>query len=482
MGAGPAGLALAEALRETGRSIVVLESGGAGADGVVQEPLTSAGAGIAAEQFGKSHARGVGGTATIWNTMMSGEAWAKYAPLDEADFASREWVASSGWPISLDNLRPWYQRAYVMCSAGSGPVETPEPARAGALRLGCYRLGPASRFTTEIPSSIRVSTNVMLVHGASATGFQRSQGGRITDVSWVSGNGVRGSVNAEHFILAMGGIENARFLLDDRSAATDARPASEWLGRGFMEHPIDRSVQVFSRRPALGLGKHFLGAHSIDGSGPVIGRIAFDPVLLQEERLPNMSLRFGGADEPLGVPPAPLRPAIHRVIPSRRVRRMLGASVRGAVAWRHRLTGAEHRLLIDLEQWPHRDNRVVLTGARGRHGQALAELQWQWRGDEEALRLRAQLVVQRELERQGFGRARLVPDLPVDPFAHHHAGTTRMHDDAQEGVVDADLRVFGEENLYVTGSSVFPTAGVANPTLTIVALSLRLAEYLEKIV
>ena len=67
----------------------------------------------------------------------------------------------------------------------------------------------------------------------------------------------------------------------------------------------------------------------------------------------------------------------------------------------------------------------------------------------------------------------------LDPAAHHHAGTTRMHADPEQGVVDENLRVREWENLFVSGASVFPTAGVANPTLTIVALSLRLADYLS---
>jgi choline dehydrogenase-like flavoprotein len=88
-------------------------------------------------------------------------------------------------------------------------------------------------------------------------------------------------------------------------------------------------------------------------------------------------------------------------------------------------------------------------------------------------------VVVDELERHGLGRVLVGADDPPDPNAHHHVGTTRMHADARLGVVDADSRVHGLANLFVTGSSVFPTGGFANPTLTIVALALRLADHLE---
>ena len=74
----------------------------------------------------------------------------------------------------------------------------------------------------------------------------------------------------------------------------------------------------------------------------------------------------------------------------------------------------------------------------------------------------------------------VISGLAPDPNAHHHVGTTRMHADPGQGVVDAHGRVHGLTNLFVTGSSVFPTGGFANPTLTIVALALRLAEHLDK--
>jgi choline dehydrogenase-like flavoprotein len=61
---------------------------------------------------------------------------------------------------------------------------------------------------------------------------------------------------------------------------------------------------------------------------------------------------------------------------------------------------------------------------------------------------------------------------------HHLMGTTRMADNEEDGVVDTDLKVFGSKNIYVLGGSVFPSGGAANPTLTIVALGMRLSEHI----
>lgn len=478
VGAGPAGLALAEELRGSGRSIVVLESGGAGADAGAHDLLMATDEWADAQALDQARARGVGGTALIWNTWFGGSTWAKYLPLDEVDFISRDWVPWSGWPVTSSTLEPWYQRAYALCAVEGGERNTSEAARADSLRLGAFLLGPTAQFQGTIPAALRSSTNVLLVHGATAIGLGRAASGRITEVRWSTEQGGRGTVSAELFVLAAGGIENARFLLADRATAGRSPSPDDWLGRGFMEHPIDRSVRVRSRNPVLGLGEEFLAPHDLGVRGLVVGRIGVAPELLRDERLPNLSIRFGESEEPRLAPPAMLRASVHRVIPSQQVRRMVGTTIRRALAWGERLRGVEHRLLIDLEQWPHRDNRVVLTDQCDHHGQPLAVLHWRWREEEETLRLRARSVVVRELARAALGVVRVFPDVAIDSHAHHHAGTTRMHEDPGQGVVDANLLVHGEENLYVVGSSVFPTAGVANPTLTIVALSARLAGHL----
>jgi choline dehydrogenase-like flavoprotein len=89
-------------------------------------------------------------------------------------------------------------------------------------------------------------------------------------------------------------------------------------------------------------------------------------------------------------------------------------------------------------------------------------------------------VVASELERRGLGRVEIDAEATPDPNTHHHMGTTRMHRDPRRGVLDEHARVHGVANLFVAGSSTFPTSGFANPTLTIVALALRLADHLDQ--
>jgi choline dehydrogenase-like flavoprotein len=134
-------------------------------------------------------------------------------------------------------------------------------------------------------------------------------------------------------------------------------------------------------------------------------------------------------------------------------------------------------VLLNIEQTPHPENRVALSTRRDALGVPFPALHWSWRADDHARLERLRALVARELE--AIGTVTIDHVLRPDPNAHHHAGTTRMHDDPRFGVTDAHGRVHATDNLYVAGASTFPTAGFVNPMLTIVALSVRLARYLD---
>ena len=139
-----------------------------------------------------------------------------------------------------------------------------------------------------------------------------------------------------------------------------------------------------------------------------------------------------------------------------------------------------------MEQAPNRESRVVLGQDRDRLGCPRVELRWRLSEIDKRTAHRAHEILREELARAGLGRFRSALGEPGDAWpsglrgARHHMGTTRMHPDPRRGVVDADARVHGIANLYVAGSSVFPTSGAANPTLTIIALALRLAAHVTR--
>jgi choline dehydrogenase-like flavoprotein len=197
--------------------------------------------------------------------------------------------------------------------------------------------------------------------------------------------------------------------------------------------------------------------------------------------------------------------AARRLARALRDRRLpAGADVAGAVAGIPALAGALYRrqvrglhsaggrpdrvwLEVWVEQAPRADRRVTLAGTRDALG--LRQPAVSWRCDPEELETSRQLTrwIAEDLHRLGVARVRELPAMTDDAAWHadvhdafHPAGTTRMADSPRDGVVDRDLQVHGVAGLHVLGASVFPTSGYANPTLTIVALALRLAGHLDE--
>jgi choline dehydrogenase-like flavoprotein len=195
----------------------------------------------------------------------------------------------------------------------------------------------------------------------------------------------------------------------------------------------------------------------------------------------------------------------HSINPTRSGR-ALDHIYRGIRGWLHRevrhtverlraragLTGLY--LITRGEQAPNPDSRVLLSAERDALGSRRADLAWRLGEiDKHTARVFAR-TLDAELRRLGKGSvtpsdwlSEPGPGWPVDPTIgnhplanYHQLGGTRMGDDPRQSVVDADCRVHGYANLYVAGSSVFPTGGWANPTLTIVALALRLADHLDR--
>lgn len=482
VGAGPAGLALAWALQSSGMGVVLIESGRHGRDRAADDLNRGDSLGDPYPDLMAARSRTIGGTSAIWNTMVGGMPHAKYVPLDRIDFERRDWIPESGWPVTRAMLEPYYRKAEVVAGlepagadsatleAGRGsPLSFPD----GSLVSAVYRFGAAERFGIVLPAALHLSQDVTLLYGATVTELATTDGGaRVAAAGWATRSGTRGAVRASWFVLASGGIENARLLLLSNHSHA-------WLGRGFMEHPVDGTLRLVTRSPALAPDAGFYGYPAgVDGPARM-GRIGLSPELLHSEKLMNASLRLIVDEEPAVLHSESLRPAARRLVPFPRLRRVVGDAIRGIGAATGGLSPARYRILIDLEQAPHRDNRVVLSERRDVFGRPVAALHWRWREKDQANREHIRSIVAREIERAGAGRIESAVQVALDPNSHHQMGATRMHPDPGEGVVDQHLRVHGVENLYATGSSVFPTAGFANPTFTILALTLRLADRLS---
>ncbi len=145
-----------------------------------------------------------------------------------------------------------------------------------------------------------------------------------------------------------------------------------------------------------------------------------------------------------------------------------------------------YRVMCRSEQVPNPESRVTLSDELDAFGVPRARLDWRLTEQDVDTIRRGQMFLAAELARAGLGRMQLPEEegFGWDQYVlggHHHMGTTRMALDPRKGVVDADCRVHGIENLYLAGSSVFPTGGFANPTLTLVALAARLADHVRRV-
>jgi choline dehydrogenase-like flavoprotein len=473
-GGGVAGLVTALELEEAGVRVALVERGESPEDGEVEgsyPPLASTRTG------------GVGGTAALWTAELApGQLGARYAPLAPIDFEAREGIPWSGWPFGRAHLEPFYARAWELCRAG--PLDEAPASRNGDVADVAFGHGPRSVFTAEHPERVARSESIRAFVGGTALDVERS-GDAVSALRVATAPGRSFAVRARAFVLALGGVENARFLL-----LAGLGNAHDLVGRCFMDHPtvrcrLDPAPDALSR----------LGAYDIRRANGHVGVTAFGlaETTLRRERLPNGGFFVVPVAGPrrLGDLAAAAHRRVARAVPALAATTRLTArsallntlGVGEVSGWsRLRRPPSAFDVYHVLELPPEPERRVELGSRRDELGRPVARLRWFVSDGELEAHERAEQLVADALGHAGLGRlttAREVGD-ELHPTAHHHLGTTRMADDPRRGVVDADGRVHGVPNLYVTGGSVFPTAGYVNPTLTIAALASRLAAHMRE--
>ena len=462
-----------------------------------------------------------GGMAAIWSSLLPGAViGTRYLPLDPIDFTRRYWVPHSGWPITFEEMKPYYERARTICGLGpfdyhgplpeGGPPPLPTPSEV-LTRL--EQFGPSTVFTERPLDKLRKSEHTRVLTNAVAvevtTAADSENGMQITEVR--TRNGLRFAVRSRIVVLAGGAIENARLLLNSRSQHPDGLGNQfDNVGRYFMEHPrvlLGRGSVL--RLDALDLYKPHRAGDQI-----VEGRLKLSEATLRREELLNGSAYI--------VPNHRLSTSQLHAARSARIaynsiknrRNMARVNTHLMMALRHapalvwnaihpHLTGLgmvssepeshatakSFELIYQPEQAPNRLNRVTLSDRRDAFGYPIARLYWRWSEiDLLSIRRVGQILAS---SLQAADVAEFVRDeialYPVGERAprtpstvHHLLGTTRMHDQPRHGVVDHDCKVHGSPSVYVAGGSVFTTGGNANPTLTVVALALRMAEQLKR--
>jgi choline dehydrogenase-like flavoprotein len=490
VGGGPAGITLARAFAGGGMDVCVVEAGGLEPDAEVQALYEGESVGIE-YPLAATRLRRFGGSSNHWGGYVR--------PLDPIDFEARDWVPFSGWPFGLGELAPYYGPAGEIVEVAPARyansaywsevtgVQLPEPP-AGRLWTRFVHFSPPTRFGERYGPRLERAANVRVLLHANVVNIDAAETGRsVTGLTVRTLEGRSHAVKARYYVLATGGLENARLLLlSNDVVATGLGNQHDLVGRFFMEHPhlsgfCEVVVADLERLPPI-----YRERVRADGHGV---KVAFNPSegFLREHRLLNATFMYGVAGEYRSdAPPGSAMRAkglqADVLQASRRFLSDAGGPVKGDDP---AYLGVWLGVGCACEQVPNPDSRVSLSEERDRLGLRRIRLDWRLTEQDRRSVVAHMHSLALELGALGIGRTVLtVEDNGQWPDAvgggSHHMGTTRMHDDPRRGVVDRNSKVHGVDNLYVAGSSVFPTSGAANPTLTIVALTLRLADHLKE--
>ena len=500
----------------------LLESGGA-AHGAAGDALNRGRVdsphGYRAETLREGRSRQLGGSAARWNHLWRGQPgrWIRYLPLDAIDFETRDWVPESGWPFTRAELMPFYDRARKVC--GIAPETThatdgPEPWELGRVESTVAYFGQPTPFLRDLPDTLRRDDRAQVVlHATLKTLRLHASGEGIESADVRTPGGGEFRVRARMFVVAAGGLENARILLlHDGLRRGGLGNAHGMVGRCFMDHPAVTLGRLRPFSPALFDRAGFYDQRRVGGA-TVMGCLHIRPETMRRERLLNLSAALAPGLRDFRSNVAPMIGQFFakgpRFLWERSFARSSNATPEGMAAgssmWRRMLEGyysecfcgwsalrgkpgrfRDFRVRCLVEQSANPANRVRLDDdALDAGGQRKMRVEWRWHEPELRTLRKAQEIFRAEFAAAGIGE--FVPEpagadgVPGEFFStHHFMGTTRMHADPRQGVVDADGRVHGVENLFVAGSSVFPTAGFANPTLTVIALAVRLADCLRE--
>jgi len=524
IGGGAAGLTLAHALIRSGLSALVLEAGGrretkASQDiyrGELVDPRSH-------PWLHNFRVRAIGGASRIWG--------GRCIPFDPIDFEKRDWVDGPGWPFPLEDLTPYYRAAQDSAEAGAFDYD-PATALPGEqiefapgldgdkLRTRLERFSRPTNFWRRHEEALAKAANVRVLMDAPVTAIRLTQDGRRVDhVTARRPDGQTTPIKARRYVLALGGLETVRLML----ASNDIKSAgvgndSDKLGRFYMSHLAATVGEIDFARPGEVAFDYALDAGGVyvrrrlaltaetqrqlrclnvifrtqlpDPSDPSHG----DPILsamflVKDLVLYEYSRKFREASRPPwaharhvgNILRNPGRLALFadtwirkRILADRKLPSVVLGSPQGRYA-----------LEFHAEQSPNPDSRLTLSEDRDALGMPRLRADWRMADQDIDSLAKAYEVLGRELERTGVGRLTYTHEELVEKtkaegaYGGHHLGAARMAADPSNGVVDPNCQVHGVKNLFVASGAIFPTSSQANPTLTILALSLRLAEHLR---
>ncbi|HYF21207.1 MAG TPA: GMC family oxidoreductase [Ramlibacter sp.] len=527
VGAGAAGIPLALSLSGRGLAVVLLEAGERHQDRKAQAHYEGE---VADERMHspphRYRLRGLGGSTSLWG--------GRCMPYDPIDFEERAWVPHSGWPISYEGLLPWYAQANAWAEAGRFAYDartalpSAPPMFAGfdseiVRTHGLERFSCPTDFGRRYRKRLEVAPDVRVLTGAHCTHIRLDPaGGSVRHLDVCTSGGNRFQISARATVLATGGLETARLLLHSADVVPQGVGNQfDVVGRYYQCHiagnvgtltihgPVGNVAHGYEVSPD---GIYCRRRMSIDAAQQrrhgllnAVARLHFPKITDPSHRsgvLSGLVLARNLISYEYGKRLRDTQPMTAEVLAQHVLnvvrdpldttaflshwlrKRTLAQRKFPSVILRNRTN--RFSLEVQGEQQPLASSRVKLTDQVDALGMRRLRVDWRYcRADVESVARTLDLIAA-EVARTGVGRLEYSPDTLEDElmrygaYGGHHIGTTRMGTNPKNSVVDADCKLHSVSNLYVAGSAVFPTSSQANPTLTIVALSLRLADRLAQ--
>ncbi|MFA7554747.1 MAG: GMC family oxidoreductase [Spongiibacteraceae bacterium] len=506
VGGGVAGIVLANELQDAYEDIIIVESGDEHYVPEAQELYQ-------AEKYPDqlpdpmySRMRFLGGSSNHWQNNTS--------PLSPSDFEKRDWVPNSGWPISFSDINPYYKKAQYYCGVGedgyntkqwSSVLNKKDEVEESALLITAIAKAssPPVRFYQAYGERLKSASNITILTNSNMVDIvYDSSDKRVRQIDIVSNRGGNITVSADKFVFAMGGIENARMLLVFNQKYSDQLGNQGGnVGCYFMEHPTPRAAQLFA--DDVERLEFYKSVQFKDRT--VVGFLSLSEQVLHDHQTTNLRMPLIPKDEYTlsdGISsshilaesfarhslPDNFSDHLYNIVGDMdMVIEAVARKTFGIKLFEHanKITGFQIPMM--MEQTPDKNNRIYLGRAKDRLGIPKVSIDYFVSGFDKACVWRSLMVVAQEVGALSLGRLKVLEERAERlwsnqlGFSDHHMGTTRMSSTPEYGVVDENLKVFGVKNLYIAGSSVFSTGGHVPPTLTIAAMSIRLAEYLKNV-
>jgi len=491
VGAGAAGISMALDWIGSVHKVILLESGGFAYDDKVQDLYKGKSTGQKYYPLRASRLSYFGGTTGHWAGMCS--------PFDEIDFMKRDWVPDSGWPITRKDLDPFYARANEKLKLGpyrydlgywqkEKPNLNPFPLDQNAVWHKMWQISPTGGmfdgggFNKFYKDDIVKSKNIHLFTYATVVNVVANENvSSIREVQVKNLDGKTHTVKAKYFILAGGAIQNARILLTSNTQAKAGLGNDhDVVGRYFMEHLEIQTAELWLLKP-------------FDTALFTRGKLWCELAITEKAQRENKILSGTAGPKPLVESrlTLPRMEAWQNEDPRKSRDNMLKNRMDASEAAKKENKGAianAYEFQTRMEQAPNPDSRITIGPERDELGVPLANLHWQLTDLDKRSVRRINQVIGWEVGKAGFGRVKLKDFFRDDNdkswpdgtnAGWHHMGTTRMGTDPNKSVVNSDCQVHGIDNLFVAGAGCYATAGAPNPTLTLIALSLRLSDYVR---